>query len=335
MKMVRSSFSFIPTVNQLPFSKESSRKLPSKLSLCIRPPVIGPSPLEDVRVLLATSQKTASRLCPALIDLGARPFHVRTQNFTSLATEELQQLEEAVLRLSSYDYVLLLSEAAVNSFVSVLLSFCFNDSQAAITALSASEVRLVCLPQIATSVRECCGRLPDIVIPSIARDSLTAFLPKDGSILALTPITDVKNPSVETAVVQTLKEEGYPLTTIPAYRISLPERKTNQVEIDLLARGDIEAVIVEDRGIAVALAVNMDLRERENVSKRLQSGDIVMVGNQGVKKAMETDFYTDSIVELPELVGEKEVVETLANGMAAKRKSNMEIWFPSGNKDVS
>ncbi|PXF44380.1 putative uroporphyrinogen-III synthase [Gracilariopsis chorda] len=280
------------------------------------------NPLEHRRVLVTAPAQYAARLLPRLIERHARPIHAPLICTKPLSESLAFDLEEAILRLSEYDIVAFTSRTGIRSFAEKIRTLCETDEQASLM-LRASGVRIAALGADGSAVSEYLHVAPDILPPDPSPSGLVDFLALDlelkGSRI-LCPIPKVVNlpePPVVPNFLRGLKEAGFRVKSVAAYVTSPLERVKVEVEIEMLQKGHIDAVLVSSQGEANALYSLLSESERSALLEQLNSGQVLLAAHGPYTAAGISEvFGIESIVVSQNWASFQGVVDALETKFA-------------------
>lgn len=216
-------------------------------------PVLNRSP---PRVLLASSKTQASRLAPLLIERGLRPIWCPTVEEVPLTDEaSLTDLDDALWRLSEYDYLLLPCRASIDA-VAFRMRRLFEEPDTVKVGelLELSGAKVGSLSRDALLLRSAIGVVADIVSPAgeslaglvdlIVEDSrgrrgrpLLVLIPCSTSAGARNGFGGVPE------LAHRLESFGMQVSLCAAFA-TIPIRRTSvRTELDLLLEGRIDCVV--------------------------------------------------------------------------------------------
>ena len=232
------------------------------------------SPLRDARILFTAPPVYAPRLSLALFSRGARPIHMpvietgplRPVDRCAQHTPALT-LEQAVLHLADYDLLIFLSRTAVLSFRAALDSaFSHSANRDPLSVLCESGVKIAALGADALTVRDVLKVQVDYnpisATPSGLVDLLSERLSAPCDILVPVPaVVGMREPPVVPNFLRDLasisnenvSHGAVSVTSVPAYRTAPVDQGRIDVELDLLQRCAVDAIVFSSTGEAYAL----------------------------------------------------------------------------------
>jgi len=158
-------------------------------------------PLSGKRVLVAAPRAVAAPLAAALINVGARPLWSQCVITEPLDEESLGELDDALLRLTEYDLLLLLSRDAVDAVVQRGLLLSDSSEDALRLMLRASDVEIAALGPAALHLSAALSLAADAVPVDATPDGLASVLSALGTVRAV-PLTSTR--TLALAVTPTL-----------------------------------------------------------------------------------------------------------------------------------
>ena len=143
-------------------------------------------PLSGKRVLVAAPRAVAAPLAAALINVGARPLWSQCVVTEPLDEESLGELDDALLRLTEYDLLLLLSRDAVDAVVQRGLLLSDSSEDALRLMLRASDVEIAAFGPAALHLSAALSLAADAVPVDATPDGLASVLSALGTVRAVT-----------------------------------------------------------------------------------------------------------------------------------------------------
>ena len=229
-------------------------------------------PLSGKRVLVAAPRAVAAPLAAALIAAGARPLWSQVVVTEPLDEASLGQLDDALLRLTEYDLLLLLSRDAVDAVVQRGLLLSDSSEDVLRLMLRASGVELAALGPAALHLSATLGLAAGAVPVDPTPDGLAALLSALGTVRAgsrvLVPTARMRAPLCDSPVVRAcierLRADGCEVELVEAYGQRVAKADELQVERNLLLHeaGTVDAVCLcsalDAQGLALVLGAEAE-----------------------------------------------------------------------------
>ena len=183
-------------------------------------------PLYGKRVLVAASRAEAAPLAAALITAGARPLWCEGAIAEPLDESSVGQLDDAMLRLTEYDLLLLLSRSAVDAIAQRGLLLSDSSTDALQLMLRASGIEVAAMAPTALHLSNTLG-LSAIVPADASADGLSAALAALGTLRegtkVLVPTAQLAPPLREApnarACIERLRADGALVECVEAYAL--------------------------------------------------------------------------------------------------------------------
>lgn len=238
------------------------------------PPLLDISPLRDAHVLFTCPPVYAPRLSASLLFRSARPHHMPTISTQPLPSDDdimSIPLHSAILTLSDFDVIAFPSRSAILHFAHALQSALPSMEGMSINPtliLKASGVRIAALGADAIAVREFLQTEPDIVPPSATPAALAQLLAADTDmhnkkvLVPIPVVVGMREPDVIPDFLQMLRDDaGCIVTDVPAYVTKPVPCHRLRIELDMLQRREIDAIVLSSIGEAFALHALLDERD--------------------------------------------------------------------------
>jgi len=216
----------------------------------------GSKPLAGKRVLLTQPSTAAAPLAARLIHAGAAPLWLPTIEVLLPNEEETAALQDAVLRLTDYRMLALLSDVAVDAFVNCALALADNDAKALELMLRASQVEVGAIASGATRLREL-GIAATLVPLEHSESGLASAIESLGTVSAgdavliptlrsQPPLTiDESVPALGSVLESRMRALGATVDRMGACALVTPVSTTTDTpEVRLLCSGDVDAVCI-------------------------------------------------------------------------------------------
>uniref|UniRef100_A0A7S1TDA4 Tetrapyrrole biosynthesis uroporphyrinogen III synthase domain-containing protein n=1 Tax=Compsopogon caeruleus TaxID=31354 RepID=A0A7S1TDA4_9RHOD len=205
------------------------------------------------RLMLLCPREQASRLAPRLVERDMRPIWCPLVTTAPLDAErELEVLDEGLLRLSDYRYMIFPARVAIESVGLRLRKMLdLEDTTLIGTMLRASGTKFCTLARDAIAMKPSLGVLPDLVSPrDSSLDGLAEQIVYDAGTTGMSNVT-VLFPTFATKAsnrrgldfIQILEDNGATVTVAPAYSMQATDPIALEWEFGLLRSGGIDFVV--------------------------------------------------------------------------------------------
>ncbi|KAL1521588.1 hypothetical protein AB1Y20_021247 [Prymnesium parvum] len=216
--------------------------------------------LADKRILITAPRVDAAPLVATLLEAGAHPLWCPTVRVEPLSDEEATDLDDALMRISEYDVLLLADRHALDAVAARGTALADGNKEVFTRMLRGAAVDVATAAALSNSVALGLGT-PATVIPfdssAEGMAHALALLRPNARVVLPTPHAAAPVPEVE-ALVAALESSGASVSQRPAYKLADVTRSALQsVEFGLLKGGGVDAVCVgsaqEVHGLCEAL----------------------------------------------------------------------------------
>ena len=202
--------------------REAEERLPNPKSKIQNPKSAMPSPLTGKTILITRSAGQSSQFSQMLQAEGAEVIEMPALEITPPSS--WQPMDQAIARLSTFDWLILTSANAVNFFLDRL----FSQRQ---DARALAGVNIAVVGKKTAQVLKQRSLIPDFIPPDFVADSLVEHFPQGDRLQG----SQILFPRVESGgrevLVQQLTAQGAVVTEAPAYQSACPK----MIEPDALA----------------------------------------------------------------------------------------------------
>jgi len=204
------------------------------------------------RILLGVDKRSAAPLASSLLLSGARPLWASLSTVSALEDEsDLHPLDDAILRLSDFDFVLFSGQQAIRVFAErmrMLLSL--DDMDIVAGFLRAAGSKFCTMSRDATTLKRFCGVTADITLLGSFQELSPHRADVRSRTLLIVGQSISYNEMGETerdlrAATTNWSEDGARLYIAPALRRVPADPDENAHELNLVSDGSVEAIVLD------------------------------------------------------------------------------------------
>ena len=256
-------------------------------------------PLFGKRVLVTRAREQASILCARLRDLGAEPVELSTIKIAP--PDDFGPLDQAIERLSTYQWVIFTSVNGVESFMRRLWSRGYD-------ARAFGAVKLAAIGPVTAQELEKSALRADYMPGEYVAEAISEGITVSPGDRILLPRADLARP----ALAQELAAQGALVDEVVAYRTVPDETARAKVRMLLDTKPDIVTFASSSTVQNLAAALRSELGE--NWASALAGATIACIGPITAQTAQELGLKVDVVAPEHTIEGLLEAIVTFENG---------------------